>query len=344
MKKQDTRNLSQEVQDQLRKQAIRLCKGGMKYRQVSEIVEVSANTVGIWWRNYKANGAKSLKSKRRGRRIGTGRTLNAAQEAEIQKLLLDKTPDQLKLTFALWTRQAVKELIQIRFGTKMPIRTVGDYLMRWGFTPQKPLKRAYEQRPAQVKKWLDDEYPVIAKRARKEDAEIHWGDETGLRSDCQHGRSYAPRGQTPVIRLSVKRTSVNMISAITNQGKVRFMLFDEKMNAKVLIKFMRRLIKDSLKKVFLILDNLQTHHSKIVKQWLVEHGDKIEVFHLPPYSPELNPDEYLNCDLKAGVHSQPPSRTKKGLKKKVVSHMRKIQKIPSRVVKYFTHPRIAYAG
>ena len=192
--------------------------------------------------------------------------------------MVNKTPDQYRLVFALWTRQAVQELIKIRFGIKMPIRTVGEYLKRWGFTPQKPLKQAYEQRPADVQKWLAEEYPSIAKRAKREDAEIHWGDETGVRSDCQHGRGYSPKGKTPVIRLSAKRASINMISSITNQGKVRFMIYKDSMNAKMFIKFIKQLIKDSDKKIFLILDNMRVHHARIVKVWLEDYTQRIELF------------------------------------------------------------------
>jgi transposase len=270
--------------------------------------------------------------------------LSETQAKEIQKLICDKSPDQLKLAFALWTRKAVQGLIQQRFQIVMPIRTVGDYLARWGFTPQKPAKRAYEQQPAAVKKWLDEEYPAIARKAKDEPADIYWGDETGVRNDCQHGRSYAPKGKTPVLRLPAKRTSLNMISALTNQGKVRFMIYRENMTAQVLITFMQRLVKDAPRKVFLILDNLKVHHAKLVQEWLAEHREQIEVFYLPSYSPELNPDEYLNCDLKDGVHSAPPTRTEKTLREKVTSHMRKLQKLPERIVKYFKHPSIAYAA
>ena len=265
-------------------------------------------------------------------------------EAKIQTLICDKTPDQYKLSFALWTRQAVQELIQARLGVEMPIRTVGEYLKRWGFTPQKPLKRAYEQQPAKVRQWLDEDYPVIAQRAKAEGAEIHWGDETGVRSDSQHGRSYAPKGKTPVIRLSARRHALNMISTVTNQGKVRFMLYRETLNADRLLKFLKRLIKDAGRKVFLILDNLKVHHATRVTDWLAGHTEQIEVFFLPAYSPELNPDEYLNGDLKAGVHSKPPARDAAGLTKKVVSHMRKLQKSPERIKAYFKHPKIAYAA
>ena len=191
---------------------------------------------------------------------------------------------------------------------------------------------------------METDYPAISKRAKKEGAEIHWGDETGLCNDSYHGRSYAPRGQTPAIRLHPKCKRVNLISSVTNQGKVRFMVYDGKMNATTMIKFMERLIKDSNKKVFLILDNLKVHHAYVVRDWLKDHREQIEVFFLPSYSPELNPDEYLNCDLKASVHSGVPVRTKEQLKKKAISHLRRLQKMPKRFVKYFKHPKIAYAA
>jgi hypothetical protein len=242
--------------------------------------------------------------------------LNSDQEQELRKAFHDKCPDQMKLPFALWTRIAVQQYIKQLWSINMPIRTVGEYLKRWGFTPQKPLRRAYKQNPEAVKKWLKEEYPVIAKRAKTEKAEIHWGDETGLCNDTYHGRSYAPRGQTPAIRLHPRCKRVNLISTVTNQGKVRFMIYEEKMNSATMIKFMERLIKDS---------------------------SQIEVFFLPSYSPELNPDEYLNCDLMAGVHSGTPARAKEQLKRKAISHLRKLQKMPNRVAKYFKHSKIAYA-
>ena len=344
MKKPDARSLLPETQEHLRRQAIRLRKNGKKYVEIAEIVGVHRNTVSNWWKVYEREGAKGLKAKPRGFAPGHWRTLTVIQEQELQEVLVDKTPDQLKLVFALWTRQAVQELMKMRLGLTMPIRTVGEYLKRWGFTPQKPLKHAYEQRPAAVSKWLEDEYPALAKRAQHEGAEIHWGDETGVRSDCQHGRGYAPKGQTPVIRLSAKRASINMISSITNQGKVRFMLYQETMNAKMFIKFIKQLLKDADRKIFLILDNLRVHHARVVKDWLKDYTKAIELFFLPAYSPELNPDEYLNGDLKAGVHSRSPARDTEGLKKKVRSHMTKLQKLPNRVKKYFHHPKIAYAA
>ena len=344
MEKTDTRRLKPEVLQQLRHQAIRLRKKGMKYKAISEVIDVHHTTICGWWKAYEREGTKGIRLKTRGRKHGAKRTLSPEQEKELQKIIEDKEPDQLKLPFALWTRRAVIQIIKKLYRIDMPIRTAGEYLKRWGFTPQKPLKRAYEQNPEAVKKWLDEEYPKIASQAKKEGAEIHWGDETGLRNDSQHGRSYSPRGKTPVIRLCAKRERINLISSITNQGKVRFMVYQDTMNSQTLIKFLKRLIKDADKKVFLILDNLRVHHSKLVKEWLKEHEEEIELFFLPSYSPELNPDEYLNCDLKAGVHSGAPARKKADLKKKTIFHLRMLQKKPQRVMKYFKHPKILYAA
>lgn len=340
----DARKLPDSALEEKRRQAVRLRKTGMTRAAIGEIVGVHADTVGRWLKNYEQEGASALKPKRRGIRVGEARHLTPDQEQRLQRLLVDKMPEQFKLGYALWTREAVQQLIFQETGLRMPIRTVGEYLKRWGLTPQKPARRAYEQRPEVVSAWMRDEFPAIKARAKQENAEIYWGDETGLRNDCQHGRGYAPKGKTPVISLNAKRESINMISAITNQGKVRFRLFEGGMNADMLIDFMKRLIKDAKRKVYLILDNLRVHHSKPVKAWLAENARKIAVYYLPSYSPELNPDEYLNCDLKAGVHSRTPARSKEQLKQKTITHMRMLQKTPSRVRSYFQHEKIRYAA
>ncbi|WP_459942059.1 IS630 family transposase [Deferrisoma palaeochoriense] len=344
MNKIDARSVGRPAQQLLRRQAIHLRNAGRTFREIAETLGVHEATVRKWWKTYKEQGAQALRLKKRGRKPGQCRSLTPEQERELKRTITDKTPDQLKMPWALWTRRSIQEFIRRRWGITMPVRTIGDYLKRWGFTPQKPLRRAYEQNPKAVEKWLNEEYPAIRTRAKRENAEIHWGDETGLRSDSQHGRSYAPRGQTPEIHLSVNRVSVNLISSITNQGKVRFMTYTGTMNSQTLIRFLRRLIKDADRKVFLILDNLRVHHSKPVKAWLAAHQEEIEVFYLPSYSPELNPDEYPNCDLKAEVHSGPPARTAKELRNKAISVLRKIQNLPARVRSYYMHPAIQYAA
>ena len=268
MEKIDARKLSTEAQQALRHQAICLKKAGRTYKEIGEIIGVQPTTVCQWHKAYQRGGAKAIRIKKRGRPVGKYRTLSQEQGKEIQKSIRDNCPDQLKLPFALWTRIAVQQLIKQLWGIQMPIRTVGDYLKRWGFTPLKTFRRAYEQNPKAVKKWLNEHYPAIANRAKKEQAEIQWGDEIGLCNDSYHGRGYAPRGHTPAILLSARCKRVNLISTVTNQGKVRFMIYKEKMNSDVLLKFMKRLIKDSDRKIYLILDNLRVHHSKPVKQWL----------------------------------------------------------------------------
>ena len=344
MKKIDARKLTTEQQQLLRNQAMKLRKQGKKYKEISDITGVNPTTICTWWKSYERDGEKDLKIKKRGRELGANRNLTPDQEREIKRTIREKAPDQLKFPFALWNRRAIQDLIRHLYSIEMPIRTVGEYLKRWGYTPQKPLKKAYKQNPKAVQKWLDEEYPAIQKKAKLEKAEIHWGDETGLCNDSYHGRSYAPKGETPEIRVHPRCHRVNLISSITNQGKVRFMVYNERMNAQTLIKFLKRLIKDSKRKILLILDNLKVHHSFLVKDWLSENKDQIEVFFLPSYSPELNPDEYLNCDLKTGVHSGPPAKNKEELKRKAISHLRKLQKMPKRVEKYFKHRKIAYAG
>jgi len=343
MEMSDLRKLFPAAIDHFLKEAIRLFKKGYTFIAIADAVGANRNTVSSWCGKYAIDGASAMQSRPRGRKKGEKRHLSEEQERDIQHCLIDKTPDQYKLTFALWTRAAVRQLIELRTGIRMPVRTVGLYLSRWGFTPQKPLKRAYEQRQEAVRRWHEEEYPAIVAKAKAENAEINWGDETGIRSDSQHGRSYAPRGQTPASRLSACRTSTNMISTVTNQGKLRFMLFNGGMNAQLLIRFMKRLCRDAGRKVILILDNLKVHHAHIVRDWLEAHSDLIEVFYLPSYSPELNPDEYLNGTLKAIVHSKPPTRTHATLQRQILCGMRSLQKLPQNIARLFNHPKIAYA-
>lgn len=344
MERTSGKRLSTEVLNERRRQAVKLRLGGMRLAAVSEAVGLTPGTIISAMKAYQAGGWEAVAIKPRGRSVGDGRTLTAEQEKTIRKMICDRTPDQLKMPYALWSRSAVGDLVQQQFGIKLPVRTIGHYLQRWGFTPQKPIRKAYEQRPAAVQKWLEEEYPAIAERAKAEGAEIHWGDETGLRSDDVRGRSYAPKGQTPVVRVCSNRENLSLISTVTNQGKVRWMVFRGALNAKGLIRFLKRLIQAAQRKVFLILDNLRVHHAKVVGQWLATQEEHIEVFYLPSYSPELNPDECLNADLKQAVTSQAPARNKGQLKKAVVGHLRKLSKSPERVKSYFQHQPVRYAA
>lgn len=345
MDRKDMRSLSFEAREERRRQVVGLRRRGWTYEAIAGETGLSRTGVFNICQRHARGGVAALKDRQGGRKVGDMRALTARQEAELRKLICDKTPDQLKMAFALWNRQAVMELIRIRYGVKLTPQGVGKYLARWGFTPQKPARRAYEQRPEAVRAWLDETYPEIARRAGAEGAEIHWGDEAGLRSDDVRGRSYAPAGKTPEIRVPHKREGLSIISTVTNRGKMRWKVFEGAMNTDILIDFMKRLVKDAKgKKVFLILDNLKVHHAKPVKAWLAAHAEQIEVFYLPSYSPELNPDEMLNADLKAAVTSRAPARTKGQLRKTAVSHLRRLQKSPHRVMSYFKHRPVRYAA
>ena len=344
MGKEDARKQSREVLHERRKQVIRLHRKGMPVMQIVEYSGLSWSAVNAAITAYSTAGAAALKPATRGKKLGSGRMPSESQERAVRQIICDKRPEQLKMEFALWNRTAIMQLVERECGIKLSVRGVGNYLKRWGFTPQKPIKKAYEQRPEAVRAWLDD-YPAIEQRAKSEGAEIHWGDETAVVNTDVRGRSYAPVGKTPVaFTVGGTRQKLSMIATVPNQGKTRWMIIDEAFNSDKRIEFLNALIKDAGKKVFLILDNLRVHHSKPVKAWAEEHKDKIELFYLPSYSPELNPEERLNADLKHALYTKVLVRTKVKLKAAATEHMQALEKSPERVKKFFQDARVKYAA
>ena len=338
------RKLPAAAQEERRRQVIGLRQRGMTYEAIAAQVGLSRTGVLDICHRFAAEGAEGLASKPRGRKPDEQRLPDAAQEAEVRGLIRRHTPDELSLPFALWSRAAVGALVARRCGVELAVRTVGKYLARWGFTAQKPLRRAYEQDPAAVRRWLRRDYPAIAARAKAEGGAIFWGDETGLRSDDVRGRGYAPRGRTPVVRVCHKRASLSLISAVANKGELRWMVVDGAVNAPALIRFLERLIRDARRKVFLILDRLRVHRARLTRDWLAEHGSEIEVSYLPSYSPDLNPDEGVNADLEQAVPRKAPARSKQQLKGAAISHMRSLSKRPDRIQSYFGHHTYRYAA
>ncbi len=345
MEREDARKLSPQAQHERRRQVVRAYKRGVNRRQIARDLGLSYSSVRMIVNRFKKDGMRGIDSGQRGRQAGSCRTLSAEQEELIQLMISDKRPEQLKLDFALWTRAAVMLLIERECGIRLPVRSVGEYLKRWGFTPQKPICRAYEKSPVAVQKWLDESYPEIAKRAKTEGAEIHWGDETAVVNTDVRGRGYAPKGDTPVAFIvGGTRQKLSMISTVTNQGKTSWMIIDGNFNHLRLIEFFEALIKQAGRKVFLVLDNLGVHHCKPVKEWLAANVKQIEAFYLPSYSPELNPDERLNGDLKQAIETRVPCRTKDKLRKAATEHMTAIEKNPERIKSFFEDPKIAYAA
>lgn len=345
MKKIDARSLSPEAQEERRHQALRLREElQLTWKEIARVVGVHIGTVIGWGQRFGREGEAGLKSKRRGRRYLTGRTLTLAQEWQVRSILVDETPAQRGLGFALWNRRAVMELIEQLFGVAMPIRTVGEYLLRWGYTPQRPLKRALEQRPAEVRRWLEETYPAIVARAKAEKATIYWGDETAVVEDGHWVRGYAPQGKTPVLATPSRRSGLALVSAISNQGLVRFRFIEQAMNAALFIEFLGPLIADHAQKVFLILDNLKVHHATLVTEWVGERPQQIELFYLPPYTPEHNPTEYLNRDFKTHLRLAARSSTPHALQQKANAFLQFLINTPDRIMAYFNHPAVQYAA
>ena len=289
----DYRKASPQEVYAVKKTIIRQWKAKKKTSEIQKNTGMCINVVRDTIRKYKEGGLNAIKPKKEGRPVGACTTLSSQQSEEIQKLIVDKNPDQLKMEFALWTRKAVKELIKCKYGIDMPIRTVGEYLKRWGFTPQKPTKLSRHQSSEAVQKWLEEDYPSVKEKAKKENGLIFWMDETAVQNCSNLVRGYAPKGQTPILKLETKKMHVNMVSAINNTGKVFFKIYKDTMNTDLLKDFCERLMKDQHgRKVFLICDDLRVHHAYVFRDWLDERKHQIEIFYLPSYSPEYDPDDY----------------------------------------------------
>ena len=337
---------SKEEQQVIRQKAVEgVVLHNKSCQEMATLFGVALNTVRKWVNNYKKEGSSILVNKKRGRPKGSCSRLTETECKEIQKVLVDKYPNQLKMPFVLWTRKAIQELIENKFKKSLPLKTVSNYLKRWNFTPQRPAKSSYNQQPSKVRKWLDEDYPKIKKQAQAENAEIHWGDETGCTTDISNARSFSPKGKTPILkRVTKKKLKVNMLSSISNLGVVFFKLYENKINSQEFIEFMEKLIKCSDKKIYFIVDNLPQHHSKIVKDWVAENETQIKLFYLPSYSPELNPDEYLNGDLKQSMNKNRMPKTVAELKNNADRHMKGLEKNPDKIKSFFQHEKVKYAS
>ena len=339
----DARKLSPAEKETLRKKIVRQMKKYDDAKVVQEMCECSLRHVYNVWKTYNEKGVGGIKAKKVGRKTNSG-SLTIAQQEKVQKCLIDKNPDQLKLPGFLWNRSNIQGLIKQLFGQTLTLQAISKYLKKWGFTPQRPIKRNYKQNPAEIKAWLEEEYPEIKARAKAENAEINWGDETGCQNESNYIKGYAPKGKTPVLPVGNEHLKVNMVSAITNQGKLRYMFYREKMNGKMLIKFMRRLIKDSTRKIFFIIDNLKAHHAKIVTAWAEKHKAEIEIFYLPSYAPEYNPDERLNGNLKRELAKKGYSKNEDEIESKARGTMKSFQNNPDHVASFFQDNAVKYAA
>jgi transposase len=305
---------------------------------------VTRQNVGKWCRTYEEGGFEALKLGRRGRLVGQKTKLEGWQCATIVRIISEKTPDQLEMPFVLWTAAAVRDYIYERFAIMLSLRAMRKYLMRWSFTPQKPLRKAWQQSSVAVREWLEVKYPAIVRTAKARGASIFWVDETGVTNKTNSQRGYAPKGKTPILKHDGTRRKVNMISAVTNAGEVRFMCYTATMTQSKFILFLSKLKASSEGPVIVITDNLSVHHGKRVAEWVKKQEGAVQLEFIPSYSPELNADEYLNRDLKKNVNSKRTPRTVAELKANITSFMHGIQKLPERVKSYFSGQHIKYCA
>jgi transposase len=340
----DARRLSPAAQEVVRLRVVAALESGRvrSYREAAEMFGVSQRSVGTWWRRFRDGGRESLAAPVKSR-VGRGEAISAADRVVLFTAMADYTPEELLIGGPLWTRGLVAELIRMVVGVAMTEQGVGKWLRRHGFTPQRPARRAYQQKQAKVRAWLEQEYPAIAARAKTDDAVIAWVDQCGLRSDtAPPGRSWAPKGATPVVRVNGKRLRVNVMSAIAFRGALWFSVFTGRFTSTVFITFLDRLARQAARKVHVIADRHPVHRSKAVTAWLAANAHRIELHLMPGYSPELNPDEILNADIKRHVHAS-RARTTDDLAHETRRFLHRRQRQPHIVRGYFHARHVRYA-
>jgi transposase len=336
----DARGYSHEMLEQLRRDAVKRVENGESPEAVAEGLGINRRTIYRWLAAYHYGGADALAAKPI---PGAPRKLGAQQLAKLARMIREKTPLQFKFEFALWTLAIIRELIKRSFNVSLSEVSVGRLMKRLGFTPQRPLYRAWQQDPALVDHWREHEYPKIAARAKQEGAVIMFADESGIRSDHHAGTTWAPEGKTPVVKATGARFGLNMMSAVSAQGHFRFMTVEGRVNAEVFRVFLQRLITGMDRKIFLVVDGHPAHKAKLVKRFVQDNADRLELFFLPPYSPELNPDELVWAHVKTRV-AKATAQTKDELKSMVDRTLRRLQKLPDIVAGFFRAPTCRYAS
>ncbi|MGY2055304.1 IS630 family transposase [Nocardia gipuzkoensis] len=343
MSDQDARRLSPAAQEVVRLRVVAALESERvrSYGEAAEVFGVSRRSVGTWWRRYRAGGREALAAPVKSR-TGRDELISGADRAVLFAAMADYTPEELLIGGPLRTRALVAELIRMVVGVVMTEQGVGKWLRRHGFSPQRPARRAYQQKPEKVRAWLEGEYPAIVARAKAEGAVVAWTDQCGLRSDtAPPGRSWAPKGSTPVVRVNGKRLRVNIMSAIAFRGALWFSVFTGRFTAKVFITFLDRLARQAGRKVHVIADRHPVHRSKAVTAWLAANAHRVELHLMPGYSPELNPDEILNADIERHVHPA-RARSRDDLAHETRRFLHRRQRQPDIVRGYFHAPHVRY--
>lgn len=341
MRKTDARQLDHQTLEDMRIRAVKSVQNGKSPEDVAVIFDVHRTAIYKWLALYRDGGWSALKSKPT---PGAKPKIDGKKMEWIFDTVTQKNPQQLKFEFALWTREMIQKLIQNKFKIKLSLKAVGRLLGQLGLTCQKPLYKAIQKDESLVKKWLKKIYPEIKTRAGKEKADIYFGDAAHIRSDHHAGKTWGVKGETPIVMTSGARFSFSLISAVSSRGLMRFMVTEGGVNSAVFIQFLKRLITGAKRKIFLIVDNGPSHISKKTKEFVASISEKLELFYLPPYSPDLNPDELVWNHLKTNTVGRSTVTDKANFKKQVTRSMKSLQKNKNKLRSFFQKPSLKYAA
>lgn len=337
----DARKLDHKTLTELRKRALASVHQGQNPDAVARALGVNLRTVFRWLALYRSGGWGNLDARKRG---GRPPKLDAQALKWIYDTVLGKSPLQLKFPFALWTAAMVRHLIAKHLGVHLSHSSVCRLLNQLGLSAQRPLWRAYQQDPEAVRRWKEEDYPKLRRRAQRLGAQIFFGDEAGVRSDFHSGTTWGRRGHTPIVSSTGARFRVNMISAVSAQGQLRFMLTEGRVTASVFLEFLKRLMANVSVPIFLVVDGHSTHKAKSVRRFVEESGGRLELHYLPAYSPELNPDELVWNNLKTHTLGRKVMASRQELRALVLSHLRRLQKLPGLIQSFFRAPTTRYAA
>jgi transposase len=341
MAKIDGRTLDHKTLEHIRKLAVkRVVEDGEAPSAVMDSLGLGRTSIYPWLRRYKDEGLEALVE-----RIAQGPEpkLSEKQRQQVKRWIIGKDPRQYGFDYGLWSRRIVQQLIQEKFGQDLGLTAVGRLLAKLELTPQKPLRRAYERDPAAVKLWVEDTYPELKKRAKRLGAKIFFLDEAGFQSDPVLGRTYGLKGQTPVVPTSGQRQSLNVISAVNPRGEFWAATYTGKLNAESFVLFLQNFVEGRSYKVLLVVDGHPAHKAKLVKDYVKRLQGRLELHFLPPYAPDLNPDEFVWGYMKSNGVSKKPLKQNESLQKRVEEDLIKIGRNPKLVRSFFCAQSVFYA-
>lgn len=341
MVKRDGRKLSHATLEEMRIHAVQQVEAGESPEDVIRALGFSRPRIYEWLAKYREGGIEALRAKPI---AGRPPKLDGKQLRWVYQTITGKNPLQLRFEFALWTRAMIRDLIREKFGVRLSEVSVGRLLKKLGLTPQRPLRRAYQQDPKRVERWLKQEFPRIRALAKREGAVIFFEDEAGIRSDFHAGTTWAPRGQTPIVPATGQRFGLNLVSAISPRGELRFMTLEGRMNGEKFLEFLERLLHHADRPIYLIVDGHPSHRARKVFDFVQSTNGWLRLFFLPPYSPELNPDELVWNHLKNHGIGKRMVRSRDELKRIAIGHLRSLQRMPERVRGFFREPNVRYAA